>query len=703
MEQASEEDAKTHAVGIDLGTTYSCVGALGTEMWIFYMSIGQNLWKINQAFEHVPPNELSAKVYKDGEVQIIANDQGNRTTPSYVAWTEQERLLGDAAKNQVASNPTNTVFDAKRLIGRRFDDPVVQADLKLWPFRVVSDGTKDDKPLIEVLYQGVLKKFHPEEISSMILTKMKTTAEAYLGHRVKDAVITVPAYFNDAQRQATKDAGEIAGLRVLRIVNEPTAAAIAYGLDKDSTEAKKSEKETNILVFDMGGGTFDVSVLAIQDSVFEVKATAGDPHLGGEDFDNRILSHCIADFRRKFGVDPTRNQRALRRLRTQCERAKRQLSTQTSVTIEVDSLHDGNDFSLRLSRAKFEELCMDYFKKAMEPVEQCLKDSNLPQKAISDIVMVGGSTRIPKVQELIKGHFGGKELCKSINPDEAVAYGAAVQAAIVSGQGHEDVQNMLLLDVAPLSLGIETAGGMMQVLIERNSTVPTSKSQDFTTFEDYQDHVDISVYEGERAMVKDNNFLGKFTLKDIPKSLRGVPKIQVTFTIDTNGILQVSAEDAKSQKKSEIQIANEKGRLTQNDIQRMLQEAEQHKGEDEISRGDLLAKEELKVYMQRFEKGFQDLDQSKLQPKDRERLEGKLMDAQKWLETEGLKAGKPEFEAKQKELQAAINTVMLRINRAQAEFWDQQVVQHEGEKSIADGGFILQCGVDIRELIEEPQ
>eukprot|EP00439_Symbiodinium_sp_Y106_P039464 s741_g4.t2 len=367
MQPAPDEDAKTHAVGIDLGTTYSCVG-----------------------------------VYKDGEVQIIANDQGNRTTPSYVAWTEQERLLGDAAKNQVASNPTNTVFDAKRLIGRRFDDPIVQADLKLWPFRVVSDGTKDDKPLIEVLYQNVVKKFHPEEISSMILTKMKTTAEAYLGHRVKDAVITVPAYFNDAQRQATKDAGEIAGMRVLRIVNEPTAAAIAYGLDKDSAEGKKPDKETNILVFDMGGGTFDVSVLAIQDSVFEVKATAGDPHLGGEDFDNRILSHCIADFRRKFGADPTRNQRALRRLRTQCERAKRQLSTQTSVTIEVDSLHDGNDFSLRLSRAKFEELCLDYFKKAMEPVEQCLKDSNLPQKAISDIVMVGGSTRIPKVQELIK-------------------------------------------------------------------------------------------------------------------------------------------------------------------------------------------------------------------------------------------------------------------------------------------------------------
>ena len=403
MQPAAEE--KTYAVGIDLGTTYSCVG-----------------------------------VYKDAEVQIIANDQGNRTTPSYVAWKDEERLLGDSAKNQVASNPTNTVFDAKRLIGRRFDDPIVQADLKLWPFKVVSDGSKDDKPLIEILYQDVVKKFHPEEISSMILTKMKQTAEAYLGQRVREAVITVPAYFNDSQRQATKDAGEIAGLRVLRIVNEPTAAAIAYGLDKSGKE------EIHILVFDMGGGTFDVSVLTIQDSVFEVKATAGDPHLGGEDFDNRILSHCISDFRRKHSSDPTRNQRALRRLRTQCERAKRLLSTQTSVTIEVDALHEGIDYSIRVSRAKFEELCLDYFKKAMEPVEQCLKDSNLPQKSISDIVMVGGSTRIPKVQELIRAHFGGKELCKSINPDEAVAYGAAVQAAIVSGQGCEEVQNMLLLD-----------------------------------------------------------------------------------------------------------------------------------------------------------------------------------------------------------------------------------------------------------------
>lgn len=664
-DSALNEDAKkkAFAIGIDLGTTYSCVG-----------------------------------VFKDNEVQIIANDQGNRTTPSYVAWTDTERLLGDAAKNQVAQNPTNTVFDAKRLIGRRFDEKIVQEDIKLWPFTVASDGSADDKPIIEVWYQNVKKRYQAEEISSMVLVKMKQTAEAFLGQRVNQAVVTVPAYFNDSQRQATKDAGEIAGLQVLRIVNEPTAAAIAYGLDSKS----KPGKETNILIFDMGGGTFDVSILTIQDSVFEVRATAGDPHLGGEDFDNRMLSHCISDFRRKFKVDPSRNQRAIRRLRTQCERAKRQLSSQTQVTIEIDSLHDGHDFSLKLSRAKFEELNMDYFKKAMDPVSQCLQDSGLAKSAIQEVVMVGGSTRIPKVQQLIQAFFNGKELCKTINPDEAVAYGAAVQAAIVSGQGTEDVQNMLLLDVAPLSLGIEMAGGMMQKLIERNSTIPTNKSQDFTTAEDYQDHVDIQVYEGERAKVKDNNYLGKFTLKGLPKTLRGVPKIKVTFNIDSNGILSVSAEDTKTHTKGNIEITNEKGRLSQSQIEKMLEEADQYKDEDALARGEMMAKEALKAYMTRTRKAMEDISEEKMTKRDRERLERKLNETDEWLKKKSFNAQKEEFEVMQKELESAMNTIMLRINQATSDFWEQDVNLPPGEKTIDQGGFFLDSGLDIRELIEDP-
>eukprot|EP00420_Gonyaulax_spinifera_P020040 CAMPEP_0197889576 /NCGR_PEP_ID=MMETSP1439-20131203/24413_1 /TAXON_ID=66791 /ORGANISM="Gonyaulax spinifera, Strain CCMP409" /LENGTH=685 /DNA_ID=CAMNT_0043509559 /DNA_START=75 /DNA_END=2132 /DNA_ORIENTATION=+ len=667
-----EESKKAYSMGIDLGTTYSCVG-----------------------------------VFKDNEVQIVANDQGNRTTPSYVAWTDEERLLGDAAKNQVASNPTNTVFDAKRLIGRKFRDPIVQADIRLWPFKVVSDGTKDDKPMIEVWFQNVNKRFHPEEISSMVLIKMKQTVEAYLGTRVRNAVVTVPAYFNDSQRQATKDAGEIAGLNVMRIVNEPTAAAIAYGLDQKSSGSKKSRtddaSELNILVFDMGGGTFDVSILNIQDTVFEVKATAGDPHLGGEDFDNRMLSHCIAEFRRKYKTDPTRNQRALRRLRTQCERAKRQLSTQTSVTIEVDALHDGNDFSLRMSRAKFEELNMDYFKKAMEPVNQCLVDSGFSKSKITEVVMVGGSTRIPKVQEMIKAFFNGKELCKDINPDEAVAYGAAVQAAIVSGTGSAEVQNMLLLDVAPLSLGIETAGGMMQKLIERNTTIPTNKSQDFTTTDDYQDYVDIQVYEGERAKVKDNNYLGKFNLGNLPRTLRGVPKIKVTFNIDSNGILEVSAEDMKSHSKSQIAITNEKGRLSQSQIEAMLEDAEKYKDEDELARGEMIAKEALLAYTSRTRQALEDIDESKTLPQDRARLTKRLNEVTRWIDSaDAAKAGKEDYELKQKELESAMNAIMLHINREKTDFWEDQVELCEGQQTIENGGFFFESGLDIRDLIEDP-